>query len=97
MLDTFRKEIPLLSDYQPDKGVTPTNSQMFRIYVERYLNSLPVVNTDLDLIISQLQSDRIRQCLFKSISFPVIKYGKSMNASSRIYSIISLRWCLSSN
>ncbi len=56
MLDTFRKEIPLLSDYLPDKGVTPTNSQMFRIYVERYLNSLPVVNTDLDLIISQLQS-----------------------------------------
>lgn len=56
MLNTFRKEIPLLSDYQPDKGVTPTNSQMFRIYVERYLNSLPVVNTDLDLIISQLQS-----------------------------------------
>lgn len=56
MLDSFRKEIPLLADYQPEKGVTPTNSQMFRIYVERYLNSLPVVNTDLDLIISQLQS-----------------------------------------
>lgn len=56
MLDTFRKEIPLLADYQPEKGVTPTNSQMFRIYVEKYLNSLPVVNTDLDLIISQLQS-----------------------------------------
>jgi len=56
MLDTFRKEIPLLADYQPDKGVTPTNSQMFRVYVERYLTSLPVVNTDLDLIISQLQS-----------------------------------------
>ena len=56
MLDTFRKEIPLLSDYQPDKGVTPTNSQMFRVYVEKYLTSLPVVNTDLDLIISQLQS-----------------------------------------
>ena len=56
MLDTFRKEIPLLADYQPDKGVTPTNSQMFRIYVERYLTSLPVVNTDLDLIISQLQA-----------------------------------------
>lgn len=56
MLDTFRKEIPLLADYQPDKGVTPTNSQMFRVYVERYLTSLPVVNTDLDLIISQLQA-----------------------------------------
>ena len=56
MLDTFRKEIPLLADYQPDEGVTPTNSQMFRVYVEKYLTSLPVVNPDLDLIISQLQS-----------------------------------------
>ena len=56
MLDTFRKEIPLLADYQPDKDVVPTNSQVFRVYVERYLTSLPVVNQDLDLIISQLQS-----------------------------------------
>ena len=56
MLNTFRKEIPLLADYKPDEGVTPTNSLMFRVYVEKYLTSLPVVNTDLDLIISQLQS-----------------------------------------
>lgn len=56
MLNTFRKEIPLLADYKPDEGVTPTNSQMFRVYMEKYLTSLPVVNTDLDLIISQLQS-----------------------------------------
>ena len=56
MLNTFRKEIPLLADYKPDEGVTPTNSQMFRVYVEKYLTSLPVVNTDLDLIFSQLQS-----------------------------------------
>ena len=56
MLNTFRKEIPLLADYKPDEGVTPTNSQMFRVYVEKYLTSLPVVNTDLDLVISQLQS-----------------------------------------
>ena len=56
MLNTFRKEIPLLADYKPDEGVTPTKSQMFRVYVEKYLTSLPVVNTDLDLIISQLQS-----------------------------------------
>lgn len=56
MLDNMRKEIPLLADYKPDEGVTPTNSQMFRVYVERYLTSLPVVNTDLDLIISQLQA-----------------------------------------
>lgn len=25
MLDTFRKEIPLLADYQPDKDTVPTN------------------------------------------------------------------------
>ena len=56
MLNTFRKEIPLLADYKPDEGVTPTNSQMFRVYVEKYLTSLPVVNTDRDLIISHLQS-----------------------------------------
>ncbi|WP_293665071.1 mechanosensitive ion channel family protein [uncultured Parabacteroides sp.] len=56
MLDTFRKKIPLLADYKPDEGVVPTNSQVFRAYVEKYLTSLPVVNTDLDLIISQLQS-----------------------------------------
>lgn len=56
MLNTFRKEIPLLADYKPDEGVVPTNSQVFRVYVEKYLTSLPVVNTDLDLIISQLQS-----------------------------------------
>lgn len=56
MLDTFRKEIPLLADYQPDEGVTPTNSQLFRVYVEKYLTSLPVVNTDLDLIITQQQA-----------------------------------------
>ena len=56
MLDTFRKEIPLLADYQPEEGVVPTNSQVFRVYVERYLCSLPVVNQDLDLIISQKEA-----------------------------------------
>ncbi|MCP3894922.1 mechanosensitive ion channel family protein [Bacteroides sp.] len=56
MLDTFRKEIPLLADYQPDKDTVPTNSQVFRVYIERYLCSLPVVNQELDLIISQLQA-----------------------------------------
>lgn len=55
-LEAIRKEIPLLADYKADEGVTPTNSQLFRVYVERYLNSLPVVNTELDLIISQLEA-----------------------------------------
>lgn len=56
MLDGWRKDIPLLADYQPDEGVVPTNSQVYRVYIERYLCSLPVVNQDLDLIISQLQA-----------------------------------------
>ena len=56
MLDTFRKEIPLLADYQPEEGVIPTNSQVYRVYIERYLCSLPVVNQDLDVIISQKEA-----------------------------------------
>lgn len=56
MLDNFRKEIPLLTDYQPEEGVIPTNSQVYRVYIERYLCSLPVVNQDLDLIISQKEA-----------------------------------------
>lgn len=55
MLEHIRKTIPLLADYQPQENETPTNSQLFRIYAERYLTTLPVVNTELDLIISQQQ------------------------------------------
>lgn len=56
MLDRYRKEIPLLADYQPEEGTIPTNSQVYRMYIERYLCSLPVVNQELDLIISQLEA-----------------------------------------
>lgn len=56
ILEGYRKNIPLLADYTPEKDVVPTNSQVFRIYAERYLCSLPVVNQELDLIISQLQA-----------------------------------------
>lgn len=55
MLDNIRKEIPLMADYQPAEGEVPTNSQLYRIYIERYLCSLPVVNQDMDLILSQLE------------------------------------------
>ena len=56
MLDRYRKEIPLMADYQPEEGTVPTNSQVYRVYIERYLCSLPVVNQDLDLIISQKEA-----------------------------------------
>lgn len=52
-LDAIRKNVPLMADYQPAEGEVPTNSQLYRIYIERYLRSLPVVNLDMDLIISQ--------------------------------------------
>ena len=99
MLNTFRKEIPLLADYKPDEGVTPTNSQMFRVYVEKYLTSLPVVNTDLDLIISQLQSteygvpiqiyffSRNKVCFFiiltPNIGKPLIRTWESLRRNGR--------------
>lgn len=52
-LDAIRKNVPLMADYQPAEGEVPTNSQLYHIYIERYLRSLPVVNQDMDLIISQ--------------------------------------------
>lgn len=52
-LDAIRKNVPLMADYQPAEGEVPTNSQLYRIYIERYLRSLSVVNQDMDLIISQ--------------------------------------------
>ena len=52
-LERIRKEVPLMSDYVPAEGEMPTNSQLYREYIERYLMSLPVVNQDLDLIIAQ--------------------------------------------
>lgn len=52
-LETLRKNIPLMADYTPGEGQAPTNSQVYRVYIERYLRSLPVVNQDLDLIIAQ--------------------------------------------
>lgn len=51
--DAIRKNVPLMADYQPAEGEVPTNSQLYRIYIERYLRSLPVVNQDMDLILSQ--------------------------------------------
>lgn len=55
MIVSFNKDIPLLADYKPSEGEVPTNSQVFRVYIEKYLRSLPIVNTDLDLIVSQQQ------------------------------------------
>lgn len=53
MIDDIRKNIPLMKDYQvPD---IPTNSQLYRVYIEKYLRSHPIVAQNLDLIIAQRQ------------------------------------------
>lgn len=52
-IEKLCRDIPLMADYQPAVGEIPTNAQLFRIYVERYLCSLPVVNQGMDLIVSQ--------------------------------------------
>ena len=50
-MERLKQDFPLLADYAPESQ--PTNSQLYRTYIERYLMSLPVVNQDLDLIIAQ--------------------------------------------
>lgn len=53
MINRVRKEIPLLKDVRPMDGIMLTNAQLYRLYIERYLRSHPIVNTGLELIVSQ--------------------------------------------
>ncbi|MBR1541080.1 MAG: mechanosensitive ion channel [Bacteroidaceae bacterium] len=52
-LERIKKEIPLMADYEPAKGETPTNAQLYRAYVERYLEASPLVNTEMQMVIGQ--------------------------------------------
>ena len=76
-LDAIRKNVPLMADYQPAEGEVPTNSQLYRIYIERYLRSLPVVNQDMDLIISQKEPT--------TYGVPILVYFFSRNKVWREY------------
>ena len=49
----LKKAVPLMKDYAPSEGEQPTNSQLYRIYIEKYLRSHPIVAQNLDLIIAQ--------------------------------------------
>ena len=53
MIHRIRQEIPLLSDVEDLEKKVSTNAQLYRLYIERYLRSHPIVNTNLDLIIAQ--------------------------------------------
>ena len=53
MLVRIRQEIPLLKDIGFSDEKPLTNVQLYRLYIKRYLGYHPVVNQNLDLIISQ--------------------------------------------
>lgn len=53
MISDLKKSVPLMRDYTLSEGEQPTNSQLYRIYIEKYLRSHPVVARNLDLIIAQ--------------------------------------------
>ena len=52
MCENICKRIPLMSDCVKD-GELPTNSQLYRLYIIRYLHQHPIVAKDLDIIIAQ--------------------------------------------
>ena len=53
MMVDLKKSVPLMADYAPSEGELPTNSQLYRIYIEKYLRNHPIVAQNLDLIIAQ--------------------------------------------
>ena len=53
MITRLCKDIPLMNDISPTDSTMLTNIQLYRIYIERYLRSHPIVNQNLDLIITQ--------------------------------------------
>ena len=56
LIEHIKKEIPLMADYEPAKGEKPTNAQLFRVYVERYLEASPLVNQEMQIIVSQKEA-----------------------------------------
>ena len=48
----IKERVPLMQEWQGSTE-TPTNSQLYRVYIERYLRRHPIVNKNLDLIIAQ--------------------------------------------
>ena len=48
----LKASVPLMKDYVV-QGASPTNSQLYRVYIQRYLRAHPIVAQNLDLIIAQ--------------------------------------------
>jgi small-conductance mechanosensitive channel len=56
MIQDIRKNIPLMRNYNYERsGSLPTNSQLYRYYIENFLRAHPLVAQDLDIIVAQRQ------------------------------------------
>lgn len=60
MIADIRKNVPLMADFPVESSTKSslgnqmsTNSQLYRVYIERYLRQHPIVTQNLDLIIAQ--------------------------------------------
>lgn len=62
MIKDICKSVPLMADYNPSQNdggtpaeqtVMPTNAQLYRVYIERYLRQNPLVAQSLDIIVAQ--------------------------------------------
>lgn len=54
MVSAICSRIPMMKDYAPEPGADlPTNSQLYRIYIVRYLKAHPIVAQHLDLFAAQ--------------------------------------------
>lgn len=53
MVADLRRRIPLMADYHPQPGEIPTNAQLYRNYILRYLKAHPIVHQQMEMIVSQ--------------------------------------------
>ena len=55
-LDEDKKEGKMMADLQNPAALAPTNLQLYRHYMEKYLRERPEVNTEMTLMVRQLEA-----------------------------------------
>ena len=55
MVEELCSRIPLMSDYRQEDD-SPTNSQLYRVYITKYIKQHPIVAKNLDIIIAQREA-----------------------------------------
>ncbi|MBQ5747400.1 MAG: mechanosensitive ion channel [Bacteroidales bacterium] len=56
-INKIKNSIPLMSHTEYDKEIQITNTKLFRDYIEKYLEHHPMVNNQLDIIITTSQQN----------------------------------------